>query len=281
MQVYKKEFNYFIEDLEAAKNVGKILYDIADWLVSLDIGFTSCGKSETTEGTSPLYKYWNANIMHVSGKTVNMRGGLKFSVVDGEIDNIYSNYDQFQIENLGYGSYKLRVDNYRVSQNAALPSYNDGEYSSLKFVVTVYYKNDTNIIIGIEDKNNISEYGFSRMFIFLLTAGGEQLLTNSNQSLSSHNASTSIYGTLTDGRVLKYNYRTILDRNYLAFTDGGMVVKVPVAEYSQGGNVKYEGVSIDYLKQTNKSYLKTGSVYIIGGIEYLCINATDGLMFQC
>ena len=285
MQVYKKEFSYFVEDLEAAKNAGKILYDIADWLVSLDIGFTSYGKSETTDGTNPLYKYWNANIMHISGKTVNMRSKLRFNTSDGEITGIYGNggCDAFYIENTGYGTVDLQRQNYRASQYAALPSYNNGVNSNLKFVVTVYYKNDTNIIIGIEDINNKTEYGFgSGMFMFLLTAGGEQLLTNSMQPLCSQNSDGNYYGVLTDGKILKYNIRAILDANYLGFTDGGIVVKVPVIDYGQRGNTKYEGgISVDYLKQTNKSYMKKGSVYLIGGIEYLCINERDGIMFQC
>lgn len=285
MQVYKKEFSYFVEDLEAAKNAGKILYDIADWLVSLDIGFTSCGKSETTEGTNPLYKYCNANIMHISGKTINMRSSLRFNTSDGEITGIYGSggYDTFRIENTGYGTVDLRRQNYSVSQNVALPSYKDGVYSNLKFVVTVYYKNDTNIIIGIEDINKKTEYGFgSGIFMFLLTAGGEQLLTNSMQPLCSQNSDGSYYGVLTDGKILKYNIRAILDTNYLGFTDGGIVVKVPVIDYNQRGNTKYEGgISVDYLKQTNKSYMKKGSVYLIGGIEYLCIDERDGIMFQC
>lgn len=286
MQVYKKEFNYFIEDLEAAKNVGKILYDIADWLVSLDIGFTSYGKSETTDGTNSLYKYWNANIMHISGKTVNMRSSLRFNTSDGEITGIYgsSGYDSFEIVNTGYGAVDLKKQNYSVSQYAALPSYGNGVNSNLKFVVTVYYKNDTNIIIGIENGKSKTEYGFGTpsIFMFLLTAGGEQLFTNSKQPLSSRNTTTNYYGLLTDGKILKYNFRIILDVNCLCFTDGGIVVKVPVVDCNQSGNTEYEGgISVDYLKQTNKSYIKTGSVYLIGGIEYLCIDATDGIMFQC
>lgn len=292
MNTFRKDFAYDVVDFVAAGNAGQILYDICDWIVNLGIGFTSYDKSEEIQNTTSTtkHKYWYADLKSDEvGKVLRLScynpfifdsdGNIISFVNDASSGN--GGYSYFYIKSNKFGECASVETNYSLEANVSLPTYSS-DYSILKFTVTIYHKNNKNMIIGIEETASKSIYGFSSgIFIMLCTANGEQLFTNAKKPICGVNSSVD-YSTLTDGIIQKrYEFRGILARDYLALSGQAMFVKVPLTLYGTDKNTGYDTLNFDYIYQTNKSYLETGSIYTINEKDYLCFDATMGMLMEC
>lgn len=284
MNKYQKDFNYEVVDLDAASNVGQILYDICDWLITLNIGFTSYTSNIVIQDTTSSTKmtYWYAYLKNSEvGKDLCLYCCCYlYYDGDGNVIGFQSNYNysSFSIGSCKFGDCE-RLST--VSQDISLTSYNSN-YGILKFSITVYHKNNSNIIIGIENTSSKTVYGLNAVFMMLCTANNEQLYSITKIPLCTLYSSSGTYGVLTNGiTTQKYNFRAILDRYYLALTGSAMLVKVPLTLYGSTGNTDYDTLNFDYIYQTNKSYLEAGSIYTINGKDYLCFNETMGMLLEC